>query len=252
MPGQPAQPYLSIVIPAYNEQYRVAPTLQAIMHYVAGKSFAWEIVVVDDGSHDATSQVAEEVLAGTDHQLLRNDPNLGKALSVKRGLSESRGKIALFTDADLSTPIEEADGLLEAIENGFDIAIGSRQIHGSKIEVHQPWYRELAGRTFGLVNRIVLQHGIPDTQCGFKAFTRGAIDRILPHQRLSGWAFDAELMFIARRLGLTIAQIPVRWENDPDTKVKMLVDGPKMVCDLFRIRWLHRGLRGDSSANGSS
>jgi len=252
MPGQPAQPYLSIVIPAYNEQHGLAPTLQAIMHYVAGKSFAWEIVVVDDGSHDATSQVAEEVLAGTDHQLLRNDPNLGKALSVKRGLSESRGKIALFTDADLSTPIEEADGLLEAIENGFDIAIGSRQIHGSKIEVHQPWYRELAGRTFGLVNRIVLQHGIPDTQCGFKAFTRGAIDRILPHQRLSVWAFDAELMFIARRLGLTIAQIPVRWENDPDTKVKMLVDGPKMVCDLFRIRWLHRGLRGESSANGSS
>jgi len=252
MPGQQAQPYLSIVIPAYNEQRRLPPTLQAILHYLQGKSFDWEIVVVDDGSQDATSQAVEEVLTDSDHQLLRNDPNLGKALSVKRGLAESRGRIALFSDADLSTPIEEADGLLEAIENGFDIAIGSRQVRGSQIELHQPWYRELAGRSFGLVNRIVLQHGIPDTQCGFKAFTRGAIERILPHQRLSGWAFDAELMFIARRLGLTIAQLPVRWENDPDTKVNMFIDGPKMVCDLFRIRWLHGGLRADSSTNGSS
>ncbi len=250
MPGQQAQPYLSIVIPAYNEQRRLAPSLQAILQYLEGKSFDWEIVVVDDGSEDATSQIAAEALADSDHQLLRNEPNLGKALSVKRGLAASRGRIALFTDADLSTPIAEADRLLEALEQGADIAIGSRQIRGSRIEQHQPWYRELAGRSFGLVNRLVLQHGIPDTQCGFKAFTRQAIERLLPHQRLSGWAFDAELLFIARRLGLSIAQIPVRWENDPDTKVNMFTDGPKMVCDLFRIRRLHGRLRADSSPEG--
>jgi len=248
MPGQAPQPYLSVVIPAYNEEKRLPPTLRTILDYLRARSFTWEIVVVDDGSADATHHVADQILATADGRVLRNDPNLGKARSVKRGLSESRGSIALFTDADLSTPIEEADRLLAAIENGADIAIGSRQIPGAKLEVRQPWYREMAGRTFGLINRAVLQHGIPDSQCGFKAFTRRAVERVLPHQKLTGWAFDAELMFIARRLGLNIAQIPVRWVNSPDTKVKMLVDGPKMVADLIRIRWLHRNLRRDAAS----
>ncbi len=243
MPEQGPQPYLSIVLPAYNEENRLPPSLETIVAFMQTKNYSWEIVVVDDGSRDRTSQVAEQVLAGTPHTVLRNDPNRGKALSVRRGLTESRGQVALFSDADLSTPIEEADPLLAAIEQGADLAIASRQMKGSVIELRQPWYRQFGGLAFSVINRVVLLPGIPDSQCGFKAFRREAIERIFPHQQLTGWAFDAELLFIARRLGLTIAQIPVRWINSPDTRVNMLVDGPRMVRDLFRIRWLHRRLR---------
>lgn len=251
MPEHESQPYLSIVLPSYNEEERLPPSLQTIVEFLQAKhfqakDFSWEIVVVDDGSQDRTSEVAEESLAGTPHTVLRNEPNRGKALSVKRGMMESRGQVVLFSDADLSTPIEEADPLLAAIEDGADVAIGSRQMKGSVIELRQPWYRQLGGLAFSVINRVVLLPGIPDSQCGFKAFTREAINRIFPHQQLAGWAFDAEVLFIARRLGLKIAQIPVRWINSPDTRVNMLVDGPKMVRDLFRIRWLHRRLRADS------
>lgn len=248
MPSETDRPDLSVIIPAYNEERRLPPTLRAILDYLRDQHYTWEIVVVDDGSSDATGALAEQILSDVPHVVMRNEPNRGKALTVKRGLQESRGQVALFTDADLSTPIEETAPLLEAVAGGADIAIGSRQMRGSRLEVRQPFHREMAGRAFGLLNRMILQHGIVDSQCGFKAFTRHAVERILPHQKLTGWAFDAELMLIARRLGLTIAQIPVRWINDPDTKVKMLVDGPRMVADLFRIRWLHRGLRAQTPA----
>ncbi|MFP3902924.1 MAG: dolichyl-phosphate beta-glucosyltransferase [Armatimonadota bacterium] len=237
-------PWLSVVIPAYNEAQRLPPSLGTILQYLQNRDFTWEIVVVDDGSEDGTSEVAREILDGSGpHQILRNDPNRGKALSVVRGLQESRGEVRLFSDADLSTPIHEADRLLEAIRDGADVAIASRQLPGSVIETPQPWHRQLAGQAFGLFNQIVLLPGIPDSQCGFKAFTRQAVTQILPYRRLTGWAFDAELVFIARRLGLQIAQIPVHWRNSPDTKVNMWVDGPKMVFDLLRIRWIHRDLK---------
>jgi len=142
MPEHESAPYLSIVLPAYNEEGRLPPSLQTIVEFLQGKDFSWEIVVVDDGSQDRTSEVAEESLAGTPHTVLRNEPNRGKALSVKRGLTESRGQVALFSDADLSTPIEEADPLLAAIEEGADVAIASRQMKGSVIELRQPWYRQ--------------------------------------------------------------------------------------------------------------
>lgn len=251
MPDGSPDVYLSVVIPAYNEEKRLPPSLNAIVSYLHSKDFSWEIVIVDDGSSDRTVELAEEILSGSPHQVLRNPQNLGKALTVKNGLEQSVGRIALFTDSDLSTPIEEADKLIAAIEDGADVAIGSRQMPGSRIETHQPWYRELAGKAFGLLNRIILDHGMYDTQCGFKAFTRAAVKAILPLQQVTDWAFDAELMLIAHRLGLKIAQVPVRWIDSPDTKVKMLVDGPKMVLDLFRIRWLHRNLRAVRPINSS-
>lgn len=243
MPDKNPNVYLSVVIPAYNEEKRLPPSLDAISAYLRTKDFAWEIVVVDDGSSDRTVELAEALLKDTPHRVLRNPYNMGKALTVKNGLEQSFGKIALFTDSDLSTPIEEVDKLLAALEHGADVAIGSRQMPGSIIETHQPWYRELAGKAFGLLNRTILDHGIYDTQCGFKAFTRDAIAAILPLQKVTDWAFDAELMLIAHRLGLKVAQLPVRWIDSPDTKVKMIVDGPKMVLDLFRIRWIHRRLQ---------
>ncbi len=239
----PSTPYLSVVIPAYNEAQRLGPSLEKILAYLADRPYTWEVVVVDDGSADGTGDLARKLLQGrAEFQVLRNEPNAGKAVSVKRGLLAGRGQVLLFSDADLSTPIEEADRLLAELQGGADVAIASRQLPGAQLTVHQPWYRELAGRAFGWVNQTVLLPGIPDSQCGFKAFRREAAHALLQHQRLTGWAFDAELLYIARRLGLTIAQVPVTWVNDPASKVHMLRDGLRMVLDLFRIRRLHRRL----------
>lgn len=236
--------YLSLIIPAYNEALRLPPTLTRVLEYLSAQPFTTELIIVDDGSSDGTGEVAEAAIRDFPlHRVVRNEPNRGKALSVKRGLLEGRGKYLLFSDADLSTPIEEAEKLLAELEAGADVAIASRQLPDSVLTVHQPWYREVAGRMFGWINQIILLPGIPDSQCGFKAFRREAAHEILSHQKLSGWAFDAELMFIARKLGLKIAQVPVTWTNDPNSKVKMLRDGFKMVMDLFRIRRLHRRLK---------
>jgi dolichyl-phosphate beta-glucosyltransferase len=158
---------------------------------------------------------------------------------------EARGDCVLFSDADLSTPIEEADRLVAEIEAGADIAIGSRGMHESHVEVHQPWWREKAGKLFGLLTRVIALPGIADSQCGFKCFRREAAQAVFPRQTLSGWAFDVELLFIARKLGFEIAQVPVAWYNDPNTKVHMLTDGPKMIADMVRVRWRHRGLRAE-------
>jgi dolichyl-phosphate beta-glucosyltransferase len=235
--------YLSVIIPAYNEASRLRPSLQKILAWLQTRDFAIEIVLVDDGSSDGTADVAREALEGqATYRLLRNEPNLGKALSVKRGLLEGQGKYVLFSDADLSTPIEEADKLLAELQAGADVAIASRQLPGSILTVHQPWYREIGGKAFGKLNQFVLLPGIPDSQCGFKAFTREAAHAILAHQKLAGWAFDAELMYIARKLGMKIAQVPVTWINDPNSKVKMLRDGFEMAADLLRVKRLHRDL----------
>ncbi|MHB8994145.1 MAG: dolichyl-phosphate beta-glucosyltransferase [Armatimonadota bacterium] len=236
--------FLSLIVPAYNEALRLRPSLLRILEYLSGQTYTWEIIIVDDGSSDGTGEVAKGLLEGkADFRLLRNEPNVGKAMSVKRGLLEGRGKYLLFSDADLSTPIEESEKLLAELEKGADVAIASRQLPGSKLTVHQPWYRELGGRMFGWLNQAVLLPGIPDSQCGFKAFKREVAHALLERQKVTGWVFDAELLYIARRLGYKIAQVPVTWVNDPASKVKMLRDGLRMALDLFRIRGLHRRTR---------
>lgn len=243
-------PYLSLIIPAYNEALRLAPSLAHILEYLAAQTYTWEIVIVDDGSNDGTAEVARGLLEGkADYCILRNEPNLGKARSVKRGLLAARGKYLLFSDADLSTPIEESEKLLAQFEQGADVVIASRQLPGSVLTVHQPWYRELGGRLFGWLNQAVLLPGIPDSQCGFKALRREVALAVLEHQKVIGWVFDAEILFIARRLGYKIAQVPVTWVNDPASKVSMLRDGLRMALDLFRIRGLHRGLKRGPSAS---
>lgn len=246
MPESPTAPHLSLIIPAYNEALRIGPSLDKIADWVQAQPWPVELIIVDDGSRDGTADVVRERLEGRcAYRLLRNEPNAGKALSVKRGLLDGEAPYLLFSDADLSTPIAEANRLLAELEQGADVVIASRQLPGSKLAIHQPWYREIAGRAFGWLNMLVLLPGIPDSQCGFKAFRREAAHRVLVHQQLTGWAFDAELLFIARRLGLRIAQVPVTWINDPNSKVHMLRDGLKMALDLFRIRRLHRRLRAE-------
>lgn len=240
--------YLSLIIPAYNEALRLGPSLARILGYLSAQAYTWEIIIVDDGSSDGTAEVARGVLEGrADYRVLRNEPNRGKAMSVKRGLLEGRGQFLLFSDADLSTPIEESEKLLAQFAQGADVVIASRQLPGSELTVHQPWYREIGGRMFGWLNQVVLLPGIPDSQCGFKAFRREVAHAVLAEQKVTGWVFDAELLFLARRMGYVIAQVPVTWVNDPASKVSMLRDGLRMAFDLFRIRGLHRGLRRVSS-----
>jgi dolichyl-phosphate beta-glucosyltransferase len=235
---------LSIVIPAYNEAERLPPSLGKLLAYAARQPRRLDLVLVDDGSQDGTAQIAQQVLGDRlPLTVLVNRPNRGKGYSVRRGLLEAQGDCVLFADADFSTPIEEADRLLGAIEGGADLAIGSRGMRQSDVQVHQPWWREKAGKLFGLLTRALVLPGIWDSQCGFKCFRREVAQAVLPHQTLDGWAFDVEVLLVARKLGYTIAEVPVHWVNDPNSKVHMLTDGPRMVADMLRARWRHRGLR---------
>lgn len=249
MTSSDAQIELSVVIPAYNEVERLGDSLERVIAWLRDQPFRSEIVVVDDGSSDATAELARNVLQDVQMptQVLVNEQNRGKGYSVRRGMMQSNGRLALFSDADLSTPIEHAADLRAAIEGGADIAVGSRQTVGSDIEVHQPLLRETAGRMFSAVQRAILGTGIRDTQCGFKMFTREAVEIVFPHQKLERWAFDAELVFIAQRLGLTVVEVPVRWRNSPATKVNAIRDGLQMVADLWQIRRLHSDLRPPSA-----
>lgn len=232
---------LSVVIPAYNEEQRLAPTLERVIEYLAGQPWPAELIVVDDGSTDATAGLARGIVerAPIPGRVLINEQNRGKGYSVRRGMTDSTGRLALFSDADLSTPIEHTADLRTAIEAGADIAIGSRALRESDLAVPQPFLRQTAGRMFSVVQRTILGSGIRDTQCGFKLFTREAVEAVFPHQRLERWAFDAELIFIALRLGFRVVEVPVRWLNSPDTKVNALADGMTMVRDLVRIRQMH-------------
>ncbi len=235
---------VTLVIPAYNEAERLPASLEKIIAYATGRQRVIDLLVVDDGSTDNTAEIARESVGDRlPLTVLTNTPNRGKGYSVRRGMLEAAGECVLFTDADLSTPIEEADALLAAIEQGADVAIGSRGMAGSDVSVHQPWWREKAGKLFGALVRILVLPGIHDSQCGFKCFRREAAQAIASRQTQDGWAFDVEQLLIARKLGYEIAQMPVRWVNDPDTKVRMLTDGPKMLRDMVQARRRHRRLK---------
>ena len=247
-PNRAPLPELSIVVPAYNEAQRLPRGLSTLLDYARRRTERIEIIVVDDGSGDQTVAAAEQALSAApdlspvDFQVLANGQNRGKGYSVRRGMLAARGQRVLFTDADLSTPIDELECLEAALDQGADIAIGSRDIAGAHVLEHQPWYRELAGKTFNVAVRTLAIRGIRDTQCGFKLFRREVIPPIFESQTIERWGFDVEILFIAHRLGHRIAEVPVRWVNDAQTKVNMLRDGSEMVADLLRIRWRHRRL----------
>jgi len=230
---------LSIVIPAYNEERRLPKTLDCVVAYLQARAHRWEIIVVDDGSSDATAAVAtasQQRYAGI--RLVSNGGNRGKGYSVRHGMLEARGEMALFTDADLSTPIQEADTLLAALrDQDYDVAIGSRAVRGSRIEIHQSAIREQAGIFFNRLVRWIMGLEFSDTQCGFKAFRRERARVIFEQQRIERFGFDPEILFLARRHGLRIAEVPVRWSHDSGTKVNVLVDGIRMFFELLVIRW---------------
>ncbi|HXO67082.1 MAG TPA: dolichyl-phosphate beta-glucosyltransferase [Candidatus Dormibacteraeota bacterium] len=237
MPDSGAAPDLSVVIPAYNEESRLASTVDRVLEYLRQGARSYELIVVDDGSRDGTAGTVDAMNAsGAAILLVRHPVNLGKGAAVRTGVLASKGDVVLFTDADLSTPITDADPLLRALLEGADVAIGSRALDRRLVEVHQPVYRETMGRIFNLFVRAILLPGLHDTQCGFKAF-RGDIGRSLFLAMESrGFEFDPEVLYRARRQGLVIREIPVHWRNSPDTRVRALKDSARMFSALFRIR----------------
>jgi dolichyl-phosphate beta-glucosyltransferase len=230
---------ISIVIPAYNEERRLPATLQSILEYLGACEWArWEILVVNDGSKDATAAVAAEFAsAHPGVRLIENPGNRGKGYSVRHGMIEAEGDWVLFTDSDLSAPIEELDKLIAAARGqSARVAIGSRALDRGLIAVHQSLFREVAGRVFNLLMRIAIGLPFADTQCGFKLFERGAAQEVFRRQRIERWGFDAEALFIARRLGYKTIEVPVRWSHAEGTKVSMFRDSLNMFVDLLRIR----------------
>jgi glycosyltransferase involved in cell wall biosynthesis len=230
---------LSIVVPAFNEEKRLAKSLQSIRAYVKSRSLRAEVLVVDDGSTDSTARIVElSRKEFPELRLISNGRNRGKGFSVRHGMLEARGEIALFTDADLSAPIEEADKLLAALRDGaYDGVIGSRAMDRSLIEVRQSAFREQAGIVFNRIVRRITGLPFQDTQCGFKAFRRERARAIFEQQRTTGFGFDPEILFLAQRKGLHIAEIPVRWAHHPATKVNLFGDSLRMFLDLLAIRW---------------
>jgi dolichyl-phosphate beta-glucosyltransferase len=228
----------SIVIPAYNESVRIRPTLHELLRYISEQNWDAEILVVNDGSSDDTAQIVREYGAVHPQVLLIENPgNRGKGFSVRNGMLHARGDICLFTDADLSSPITEAPKLFDAIDRGADIAIGSRWLQTELQTGPQPLYRQLFGRIFNLALRLILGLRFADTQCGFKAFRRDAAQRIFPLQKIERWGFDPEILFLARRAGLRVQEVPVLWAHSEGTRLHPLRDGLRMFVEVLRIRW---------------
>jgi len=236
------EPNLSIVIPAYNEENRIGASLDAILEFVRRQSYSTEVIVVNDGSADLTQQivmsrVAEYRSAGSDLRCVTNDPNQGKGYSVKRGVTEARGAIVLFTDADLSSPISEAPKLIEPIERReADLVFGSRALDRSLIVVRQPLVRDFGGRVFNLLMRLITGLSFKDTQCGFKALRRDLALGAIKLQRITGFGFDPELLYIARKHSLRLREVPVAWSHSEGSRVSFLRDSLKMFSDLVVIR----------------
>jgi glycosyltransferase involved in cell wall biosynthesis len=239
------RPELSIIIPSYNEERRLPKALKEIQDYLSARPLRAEVVVVDDGSIDGTAALVENCRGQNPQlRLLSNGRNHGKGFSVRHGMLEARGEIALFTDADLSAPIGEADKLLAALrQDNYDVAIGSRALNRSLIQVHQPPARELAGIIFNFMVRWITGVPFSDTQCGFKAFRCERARIIFKQQRCEGFGFDPEVLFLARRHGLRIIEVPVRWSHDSASKVHVMVDSIRMFAELLIIRlnaWMGR------------
>jgi dolichyl-phosphate beta-glucosyltransferase len=236
------EPFLSVIIPAYNEAERIGPSLERILSFLSSQAFSSEVIVVNDGSKDTTSAVVaghagEFAKAGIALEVITNDPNRGKGYSVKRGVKEARGEIVLFTDADLSSPITEAPKLLDPIAQGqADAAIGSRGLDRRLIGVHQPWLRELRGRLSNVLIRAVTGLPFKDTQCGFKAFRRDLALPAFMLQRIEGFGFDPELLYIAAKHGLATIEVPVVWNHYEGSTVGYFLDSIRALTDLFLIR----------------
>ena len=245
-------PAYSIVIPAYNEGTRLGATLERVLAYVHFQKWDAEIIVVNDGSRDNTADLIRSFAARDPIvRLLENPGNRGKGYSVRNGMLHAQGQTILFSDADLSSPIEEAPKLFDALKNGADIAIGSRWLRAETQTQRQPLHRQLFGRVFNLLLRTTLGLQFKDTQCGFKAFTRSAAQAIFPLQKIERWGFDPEILFLARKFGFKVREVPVAWAHSGETRINPVSDGFKMFLEMIRVRRYDLAGNYDGTANPS-
>ncbi len=228
----------SFIIPAYNESERLAASLPKVLDYIHQQRLQAEVIVVNDGSTDNTADIVRGVAAtNPEVRLLENPGNRGKGYSVRHGMLHAHGDVLLFTDADLSSPIYEAQKLFGAIAQGADIAIGSRWLQAEMQTERQPWHRQLYGRLFNLGLRIVLGLSYRDTQCGFKAFTRTAANTVFSRQHVERWGFDPELLFLANKFKLRTVEVAVEWAHDHRSRINPLRDGINMGLEMLKVRW---------------
>lgn len=226
---------LSVVIPAYNEALRLGPTLQRVVEYLRQRGLRYEVLVVDDGSTDATAEVAER-FSGDGVQVLRQEVNRGKGAVLRAGVLASRGREVLLVDADMSTPIEDLEKLQPHLAEA-PVVLGSRAVEGADIMLHQPFYRELMGRTFNLIIRILGVRGLRDTQCGFKLLAGDVARQLFSEMTIERFAYDVELVWLARRHGYEVAEVGVRWADSASSRVNPVSDSSRMLWDVLALRW---------------
>jgi len=228
---------LAVIIPAYNEDQRILPTLERVRDYLSGQSYTWSVTLISDGSSDQTEAIGRQFAAqNPGFDVLHYTPNRGKGYAVRKGMLSVEGEMILFSDADLAAPIEEVEKLLEHMEAGADIAIGSRPLKESNLEIRQPLYREYLGRAFNFAVQTLAIRGIKDTQCGFKIFTQKAARDVFSRCKMDGFSFDFEALMVARDLGYRIDEVPIRWRHQEGSKVVLMRDGPRMLRDLVKLR----------------
>ena len=227
--------FLSVVIPAYNEEKIIKKNLRKIMTYLDKKKYTWQIVAVDDGSRDKTSKQVKKIKTKR-IKLITFEKNQGKGAALKKGFEEATGEYIIFMDSDLSVPLNHIDNLLGYFQKGYEVVIGSRRVEGSKIEVHQPIMRESMGRVFTYLTRKIAGVNLRDFTCWFKGFTREAGKRIFGLSRVKRWSYDAEILFLANKFGYQIKEVPVSWKNRPESRVVLGVDTFTSFRDLLVVR----------------
>jgi dolichyl-phosphate beta-glucosyltransferase len=234
------QAYISLIIPAFNEEKRIGQSLDRILSFLRGQPYLFEVIVVDDGSQDRTAEVVRSCCqADVTIRIERQPRNLGKGEAIRRGMLLGSGKYLFFSDADLSVPIETLPNLLSSLEKDADVAVGSRRTAGAVIEVHQPLYRELMGKVFTRLSNLILGLHVSDFTCGFKGFRREAARELFSRQRLGDWSFDAEILYLAQLRAYRVQEIPVVWRDDRATKVRLARDVISSFVGLLKIRLNH-------------
>lgn len=236
---------LSIIIPVFNEENCIKRTLESIAYYLSSLGYSYEIIVADDGSTDTTKKIVESFIQTHPNLAIKfvtENIHKGKGYAVKIGMKNSNGEYSLFLDADLSTDIKELDKFIPYIQEQVDVIIGSRKIQGAKIEIHQPFIREFMGKVFTWLSNIILGTQFSDFTCGFKCFSKKAKEQIFNLQKITNWSYDAEILFLAKKLGYHIKEVPVIWKNDPSTKVRLFRDAISSFIDLIKIRLIHKNI----------
>ncbi len=232
---------LSVIIPAYNEEKRIRKTILSISSYLSQKfGDEYEIIVINDQSRDKTREIVGGLIKENKRiKIYTNEKNYGKGYSVKKGMLIAEGEYLLLSDADLSTPIEELDKLISWLDKGCDVAIGSRSLRESQVIVHQPFYREMMGKIFNRLVKILCLPDFIDTQCGFKLFKKEAAKKMFSLSKINRFAFDVEILYLAKKNNYRIKEVPIRWINSPSSRVNPVLDSLEMLFDLIRIRFLH-------------